>query len=119
MGILSGIKSLAPLSLYLFGGIAFIAGLAGRVQWTLLLVTLLIPLRNVIEKLQLFPGGNQYLDMLFFSMLVGWLISSSDKKPFMSRSSLNGPAIFIVIYMMISLLLGSIYLTGELSLDTG
>jgi O-antigen ligase len=119
MGILSGIKSLAPLSLYALGIAAFFAGLTGRVQWTLLLVTLLLPLRNVVEKLQMYPGGTQYLDLLFFSMILGWLFSSSEKKPLFDRSSLNGPAIFLILYTTFSLMYGSFSLTGVPSVDPG
>jgi O-antigen ligase len=117
MGILAGIKSLAPLSLYAIGIIAFFMAIAGRIQWALILVTLLLPLRNVVDKLQDFPGGTNFLDMLFFAMILGWFISSSDRKPLMDRSAINAAAICLILYTTLSLLIGSMYLTGSPMID--
>ena len=96
MGIVSFLKIVAPLSLYFLGVAGFFAGLIGRVQITLLLVTLLLPLRNVIEKMQEFPLGGQYLDLLLFSMLIGWVVSSSGRKAFMEKSPLNAISFVLV-----------------------
>src|ERR1041385_4369408 len=100
------------MSLFLAGIVAFFASLTGRVNLTLLLVTFLLPLRNVIEKLQEYPLGTQYLDLLFFSMIIGWIFTSSNRKPFMAPSSLNGVAIFLIFYITFSLMVGTVSLTG-------
>ncbi len=113
MGILASIKFLAPLSIYLLGVVAFFMALTGRVYWTLALVTMLLPLRNVIDKLHQFPLGAQFIDILLFGMIIGWFISSSDKKPLMERSSLNIISFILVFYITFSLIIGSLYLTGS------
>jgi len=113
MGILSFVKFLAPLSVYLTGVLVFFMAFTGRVHWTLLFVTLLLPLRNVVEKLQSFPAGTQFIDFLILSMFIGWVASSSEKKPFMDRSSLNAPSVALIFYTSLSVLIGSFYLTGS------
>src|SRR5689334_15850544 len=117
MGILAGIKSLAPLSLFAIGIAAFFMAITGRVQWALILVTLLLPLRNVVDKLQQFPGGTNFLDMLFFAMILGWFVSNSDRKPLMDRSAVNAAAICLILYTTLSLFIGSMYLTGTPMID--
>lgn len=119
-GILATIKSFAPWVLYLAGIAAFFAGLMGKVRWPLLIVTFLLPLRNVVERLYEFPLGNQLLDILIGGMLIGWLISTvTGRKKFMERSSINGMAILLVLYLTFTLLIGNDSLTGSLALDPG
>lgn len=119
MGIISTLKIVAPLSLYLIAIGGIFAALTGRVRWALAIVILLLPLRNVVEKLHGLPGGSQIIDLLFFSMIIGWVISSSSSKPFMDKSSINTPVIIMIIYLFISLLVGTYSLTGGLMIDKG
>lgn len=118
MGIIAHLKILAPLTLYILGGAFFLNALIGRVRWALALVVLLLPLRNVIEKLQEFPLGNQFLDLLILAMIVGWCLSTMlDRKALIDKSALNFAAFLLVIYMTFSLFLGSYKLEGELYFD--
>ena len=119
-GILATIKSFAPWVLYLTVIAAFFAGLTGKVRWPLLVITFLLPLRNVVERLYEFPLGNQLLDILIGGMLIGWLISAAtERKKFMERSSINGMAIVLVLYLTFTLLIGNNSLTGSIALDPG
>ncbi len=118
MGILSNIKHIAPYLLYSLGIILSLMGLIGRGRWALLLVTFLIPLRNVIDKIQVFPGGNQIIDLLILGALISWFITSTmQKKQLFAPSSLNFIIIMFVVYTFFSLLLGSNYLNGTFSLS--
>ena len=82
-GIIAALKTIAPIIFYVGGIALFFRALTGKVQWTLLCVVFLLPLRNVVEKLQDYPAGNQFLDILIFSLIVGWFVSSlGEKKKF-------------------------------------
>ena len=112
------LKSLAPTSLYLFGILAALLAATGQIRWALLLVVLLSPLRNVVERLDQFPMGNQFLDILFAAMMFGWLSSSIFlRSKFLEKSSLNGIAVVLILYTIVSVVVGSQYLYGELSFD--
>ena len=115
LGIISLLKNLAPLSFYIIGIVCFFAALAGKVRWTLLLVVFLLPLRNVVERLQDYPLGNQYIDILIFGMLVGWVVSAMGKTiKFMDKSSLNIISFILIFYTFASLMIGSAYLNRPL-----
>ncbi len=111
LGIISTLKSFAPLTIYGLGIVFFMIALTGRVNWTLMWVTFLLPLRNVIERMQDFPEGKDYLDLLIISMLIGWAVSTlAYRRPFMEKTPLNKIAIVLIIYTYLSVLRGYIYL---------
>jgi len=111
LGIVSLIKSFAPVALYFLGIGCFLAALSGRLRWALLLVTFLLPLRNVIDKLQNFPLGNQFIDILIAGMLLGWLLSRlALRTKLMERSPLNTAAVLLIVYTFVSLQIGNHYL---------
>ena len=90
MGILAAVKIIAPLTLYAAGILVFLMAVGGRIPWALMLVTLLLPLRNVVERMQEFPLGNQFLDILIIGMLIGWLATIlMKKKALFAPTSLN------------------------------
>ena len=110
-GIIAALKNLAPIMFYLGGIILFFRAITGNVQWTLLCVVFLLPLRNVVEKLQDYPLGNQFLDILIFGIIIGWFVSSlGQKKKLMENTSINMIAIVLILYSFISLIIGAEYL---------
>lgn len=110
-GIIAALKTIAPIIFYVGGIALFFRALTGKVQWTLLCVVFLLPLRNVVEKLQDYPAGNQFLDILIFSLIVGWFVSSlGEKKNLMENTPINMIAIFLVVYTFVSLIIGAQYL---------
>jgi O-antigen ligase len=112
------IKQLLPLSIYLSGLLSCLLALGGNTRWALLLVALLLPLRNIIEQVQQYPGGTQFIDMLLFSSIIGWAVNCASKhRKLFESSSLNIFAIILVLYLLISVLLGSNYLYGQMSFD--
>ncbi len=119
MGIfLSQIKHLAPLALYALGIVLFFMGLAGKGQWPLLLVIFLIPLRNIADRLQEFPLGNQFIDILILGAMLGWFISVlNQQKPLFEHSVINSILVVLLLYTFFSLLLGSNYLHKGFSLS--
>src|SRR3989338_9130028 len=109
-GIIATLKNIAPIIFYLGGVVLFFRAITGKVQWALLCVVFLLPLRNVVEKLQDYPLGNQFLDILIFSIIVGWIVSSlGQKKKLLENTSINASAISLILYTFISLIFGAEY----------
>jgi len=118
MGILAFIKHLAPLFVYVAGIIFIFKSVTGDGRWALLLLTFIIPLRNVIEKLQQFPLGSSIINILILIIIFGlFVFFTTQKNQSFAPSSLNIIIIVLVIYMLLSLLIGSNYLYGSFSID--
>ena len=116
MGILSHIKHLGPLILYVTCILFSLRGLTGDGRWALLLAAFLVPLRNIIDKLQEFPLGNQLIDILIAAALIGaFFYSSKEKRQFLVPSISNLIIVVLVIYTFLSFLLGNNYLDGTFS----
>jgi putative inorganic carbon (HCO3(-)) transporter len=118
MGILHHIKLLAPGIFYLTGLILFLMGFQRKGHWPLLMATLIIPLRNIVDRIQDFPLGNQFIDILIGGAIVSWLLTRMvQKEGLLAPSSLNAIIIVMVCYTFFSLLQGSDYLYGNFSLS--
>lgn len=117
MGILTQIKHAAPLFLYGLGILFALRALAGCGRWALLLAIGLIPLRNILDQLQVFPGGNQYLDYLLIAALIASLEASFQGRTLWAPSFFNVMIVVLVGYMFISLLIGNGYLHMPLGLN--
>src|SRR3989344_5892384 len=110
-GIIATLKNITPIIFYLGGITLFFRAITGKVQWALLCVVFLLPLRNVVDKLQDYPLGSQFLDILIFSIIVGWVVSAlGQKKALLEKTSINAIAIFLILYTFISLIIGAQYL---------
>ena len=111
LGIIAALKNIAPIVFYVGGVVLFFRAVTGRVHWTLLCVTFLLPLRNVVDKLQAYPLGNQFLDILIVSIIVGGFVSSlGQKKKILENTSINVITVFLILYSFISLIIGAQYL---------
>lgn len=111
MHLIASIKIIAPMLFYAFGIFLAIFAIFGKPQWTLLLYVFLIPLRNIIDKVQTFPMGNQLLDILIAGMLLSWFLSAgSSTKKFMESSPLNVSGFILIFYTLLSVFIGSYYI---------
>jgi O-antigen ligase len=118
MGIGVFLKSFLPLTFYLSGLTSALMGLSGNVRWALMLVVFLLPLRNVIEKIQILPFGNQFIDILLIGIIVGGMISKkSSNSKVLEKSSISTIAVITVIYLLFSVLWGGFYLYGGFNFD--
>jgi len=118
MGILTALKNITPIILYGISLVLVLRALTGKTEWLLMLVIMILPLRNVIEKLHAFPLGKDFIDILFIVLLIGTLLKVvTEKSKSFAKSPIN-PIIFIMIlYTFISLLLGAVYLGNYLIFD--
>ncbi len=108
------LKSLAPLSLYLSGLVIAVMAMGGNLRFAILMTVFLLPLRNVIERIQNYPLGNQFIDILLFGSIIGWMVSAGKPgRKFLDKSFLNLPAVLLILYTILSLFLGNMYLFGS------
>lgn len=109
--MLTFIKSLAPFSLYIAGIAVFFLSVTGRVKFGLWFLVPLIPLQNVMEKLQVFPMGKDFNDILLIGMIIGWAFyKNSQRQPLFAKSTLNKILFFYLIFTYFTLWKGSSYL---------
>jgi len=112
LGLLTAIKSYVPFILYIALIFFVLRAMTGRMEMSLALLTALIPLRNVIDKLHVFPLGKDIVDIFLIALLFGLFIkgiSKKDEKIF-QWSPINPFIIILVFFMFISVLQGSVYL---------
>jgi O-antigen ligase len=118
MGIGILLKGLAPVTLYLSGLLCAIVAATGNVRWALMLAAFLLPLRNVIDKIQVYPFGNQFIDILLIGVIIGGLINKKSINPKIpEKSNIHSIAVITVIYLLFSLFRGGFFLYGGLNFD--
>ncbi len=118
MGIGIFLKTFLPFSFYFFGLVFAALAAFGNVRWALMLVAFLLPLRNFIDKILIFPFGNQFIDIMLFGIIVGGIFNKSTvASQVPSKSSINTIGLVTVIYLLISVVWGSFYLYGGFSFD--
>src|SRR5882672_9093663 len=110
-GFISALKHIAPIGLYVGALGLCLMAIAGRCQLPLIFVVGMAPLRNVLDKLVQFPLGKDMIDVMIFSILIGWALSNlvNHRKPF-EKSSLIVMAFVLIVYTYCSLVRGFIYL---------
>jgi len=104
-------KQIGLYLIYIGGGIVFFLSLTGKVKYGLLFLIPLIPLQNIFLRLQVFPLGKDFNDILLIGMIVGWVIYEiSQKRPFFDSSPYNKVLFVYIIFTYIVLWHGSSFL---------
>ena len=98
--------------IYLTGmTIIVIICLAGKVHFGLLFLVPLLPLQNIILRLQQFSFGKDLNDIILIAMIFGWLFRSINNRERLFEPSIINKILFIMfIYTFISLWRGSSFL---------
>jgi len=118
MGILSAFKNIGPGIIYAVTFFLILRALMGKTEWLLMSLIVLLPLRNVIEKLHVLPLGKDFLDILFFILILGTLVRKvQSKSAIISRSPISTVALIMISYMFVSLFIGSSYLGNDVIFD--
>ncbi len=118
LGILRFIKGIAPVFLYAAGGIIFFISVSGRVAVGLNFLIPLLPLQNILEKIQELPLGKDFNDILLIGMVIGWMASKARlREKFFSSSPFNKLLVILFFYTLFSLWKGSFFLGAPLPLD--
>jgi len=114
MGIVTAIKGFAPIILYSSGIILMFVALSGKPEWLLSLLVVLFPLRNVYDKLSVFPLGNDFFDLSIIILLISMVARSmKTKDKIFTKSPVNFMVILIIFYTFLTLIQGSIYLGND------
>ncbi|MFA5038114.1 MAG: O-antigen ligase family protein [Candidatus Omnitrophota bacterium] len=115
LGIIAGLKFIAPALLYASTLVVAILCLSGRVRIGLYFLIPLYPLQNVVMKLHPFPLGKDLNDILLICMLIGWALSASMRREkFNQRTAYTGLLILTGLYTYFALWKGSLFLGAEL-----
>ncbi len=105
------LKIITPIIFYFIGIMFIFVSFSGKVRWTILFITFLLPLQNIIDKLQQFPFGKDYIDILLIAMTFGWVVDAAQyKRKTFEKSPINTIAIVLMCYIYLSLWNGYLYL---------
>ena len=111
-GIIAGIATILPFSIYLTGMVLAFMAFLGKPRWATLFIVWVLPLRNVVDRMHEFPMGKDFLDILILSAILGWIISAmSERRPIFEKSPLNAISAIVIGYTYISLWRGYFYLS--------
>lgn len=109
--MLAFVKTIAPLTLYFLGIIIFFLSITGRVKYGLWFLVPLLPLQNIMEKMQQFPLGKDFNDILLVGMIIGWAFyNNSRRKPLFEKNAYNKIFFFYLIFTFFTLWKGSVFL---------
>jgi O-antigen ligase len=111
------VKTNALYVIYVIGLVLYILALTGKVRWPILFVVGLIPLRNVVDRIQQLPLGRDFLDILLVILIIGWIIAGMNRRKILEKSPINIWAMVMVGYMFFTLINGSHYLGFNNILD--
>ncbi|MCK5013100.1 MAG: O-antigen ligase family protein [Candidatus Omnitrophica bacterium] len=107
------VKNLAPVVLYVGGIFLILRALTGKTEWLLWFVIALLPLRNIIEKLHMYPLGKDLVDIFILILLVGTVVKNfTDKQTISNKSPINTIVVIFIGYTFLSLLQGSFHLNS-------
>jgi putative inorganic carbon (HCO3(-)) transporter len=95
--IFTFIKSAALPILYFGGLLTTIVTIYWKAEWGLLLMVALVPQPNIYYKLYSYPMGKDFLDILFFAVVIGIFVNKNTKKFLISKNLL-----FIGLYLLVS-----------------
>lgn len=102
-----GLTQYLPLIAYLMCIVVFFSVLLYDAKIGLYLITLLIPLQNLMEKLIEFPFGKDIFDILVIALLIRVLLSGRDKAVSFHEKKTNKLILLIIPFTYSALWVGS------------
>jgi O-antigen ligase len=117
MGIGEFLVNIAPYVLYSIGIIAVCASLV-KPKWGILFLIPVLPLDSVLSKMQSFPLGKDFIDIMLIALIIGWFLKTLfNKVNLFEGSALNIIILFLIIYTFLSYYIGNNYLKDFSSFD--
>lgn len=114
-GIVAAVKNLAPIVFYAAWVFLCLFAMSGRNKWGIFFLIALAPLQNVVAKIQVFPLGSQYNDILLICIFIGMAIQSSkEKRQLFGKNSFNVLLVVTFFYTYFCLWNGSLFLNAPL-----
>jgi O-antigen ligase len=92
------------------------AAMTGKSEWILLFITGLLPLRNVVDRMQDYPLGKDMIDIMIIFALISVGVKVMAKKEGGSGgfTAIHLFAVLMVVYSFLSVIMGSLYLEKAL-----
>jgi O-antigen ligase len=98
------------------GGV--ILSLIGKINLGLVFLIPIFPLRNILEKMQQYPFGKDYINVILVSMLLGWLFKQKVNNESKFRNTpANKTIIILIFWSVITYFIGTFYLQSHILLD--
>lgn len=104
-----------PAIVYVAGFIVVFLTIFYRVEIGMFYLIPLIPMQNIIIKMQDYPLGKDLVDILFMAIIVGWTLRKKER--FMEKNQVNWAVFFLLSVSFIGLFMGSV--GNPFSLENG
>lgn len=103
-----GLTKIIPPVAYFCGIIIIFLTLSYKIEIGIYYIVPLLTLQNIMEHMAIYPGGKDFMDILFLTILLKWLMNR-DKTDLIMKSNirLNVVILTIVVWTYIELWLGS------------
>ncbi|MCK5178064.1 MAG: hypothetical protein KAR32_00915, partial [Candidatus Omnitrophica bacterium] len=62
-GLFAVVKTLVPLSVYILSMVMVFRAMTGKIEIPLMFLIAILPLRNVVDKLHVYPLGKDIIDI--------------------------------------------------------
>jgi O-antigen ligase len=111
-----GVENSAPLLLYILMFATFLASVFWRPSMGIYLLVLSLPLQTGRYKLQAFPLGAQFIDILLLGTILGLIIQHEQVIP---KTNITKFLLLFAVFCYVSLWLGSYFLHAPLPLWVG
>lgn len=109
--MVSLVNNIALYSVYIIGIVIFLISISGRPKYGIFLLVPLLPLQNVLNKIQQLPFGKDFNDILLVGILIGCLVYNYlHQRNLRIKSPLTYFFILYIIFTYFSLWRGSIFL---------
>ena len=103
-----GLIKVAPLIIYIGSFIVVFLTLFYRIEVGILYLVPLLPLQSILDRMQQYPGGKDFIDILLLALVVRWFINKRKAgKSIFIKTSFNLPILILVLWTYIELWLGS------------
>ena len=106
-----GFGNYIPLMVYSIGMIFVLVAIFYDNKIPFLFLISLLPLQNILETLKQFPLGKDFVDILLFGIVIGWIRRALlNREKVVEQTSFNFILMIFVIYTFISLWQGNLYI---------
>lgn len=109
--------ALLPYFFYFFGILVFFVTLF-KVEFGILFLIPMLPLQTVLDRMQAFPFGKDFVDIFIMVMIVGWIIGKAIRgEKIFEKSGLNILLFLLILYTFFSFYHGFSSFRNTASLD--
>lgn len=110
-----GLTKFIPLLVYLTGMVVVMLTLFYRVEVGIFFVVPMLPLQNLLDAMIQYPGGEDFLDILYAAMIIRTIIDNQKLPKAMDlRKPVNALVIAICVWTLFEFVRGSLWIDGSL-----